>query len=63
MHYRPEEFVEEETFTGELDALKAALAEAEDLLAEFAIEMRMRAKEVSLRAEQLSEELGERHAP
>jgi hypothetical protein len=50
---------EQENLNDQLEALKAAMAEAEDLLAEFAIEMRMQAREALLRAEQLSDELGE----
>ncbi len=40
MHGSSEKFIKQEHSAGELEALKAAMAEAEDLLAEFAIEMR-----------------------
>lgn len=59
MQSSSENFIERENVTDEIEALKAAVAEAEDLLADFAIEMRMQAKEARLRAELLSHELGE----
>jgi hypothetical protein len=47
----PEEFPEQ------LEALKEILAEGEDLAAEFAVAMRMEAKEAKLEVERLSGEL------
>jgi hypothetical protein len=63
MHDSSKKFSEEETSTGEFEALKAAITEAEDLLADFAIEMRRQAKETLLRAEQVSDEPAKRSEP
>jgi hypothetical protein len=50
--------IEEEEFARDPETLTAAITEAEDLLADLAIEMRMQAKGTRPRAKQISEGAG-----
>ena len=59
----PDNFAEprqaRDEFLTQLEALKDAIAEAEDFAAEFAIAMRLEAKQAQLEVERLSTELND----
>jgi hypothetical protein len=54
-----DKFIKDKNFSDELDVLKDAMAEAEDLCAEVAVEMYREAKQAAREVERLSKEVGE----
>lgn len=52
-------FIKDKNFSGELEALRDAMAEAEDLCAEVAVEMHREAQQAAREFERLSKEVGE----
>ncbi len=59
MHSDSENFAEQQTSTNELEVLRAAIAEGEDICAEFAIEIQREAHAIRRKPELISKEVGE----